>query len=188
MVLESFNLVDSIDYLVSIGVYDVLLPFLLVFAIIFAILEKTKILGSEKTNINAVVAVVVGLLLVVQKGIVELINLFLPRISLIIVVVLMGLLIVSMIAGKEFTGLKGGALGIAIIVVIIAVVLALTTPPTGYGLWLTPADKQALLSLGIPLLVLFLVIGVVTSGSKKEKKGGYSLKQLAKDFGGESGD
>ena len=128
MVLEgvSFNLADSINYLISLGIFDILLPFLLIFSIVFAILEKTKILGSDKKNINAIVAVVVGMLVIVQQGIVQTINLFLPRVSLIIVVILMGLLVISMIAGREFSGLKGGVLGFAIIVIIIAIILALT--------------------------------------------------------------
>ena len=48
------------------------LPFLLVFTIVFAILEKTKIFGAtkdgeSKKNINAVVALVLGLLMIAQK-------------------------------------------------------------------------------------------------------------------------
>ncbi len=39
-------------------------PFLLVFFIVFAVLEKTKILGESKKQINALVAFVVGLLFV----------------------------------------------------------------------------------------------------------------------------
>jgi hypothetical protein len=39
-------------------------PFLLVFFIVFAVLERTKILGEEKKQINALVAFVVGLLFV----------------------------------------------------------------------------------------------------------------------------
>ena len=70
----AFNFGDTVNYLVESGVYDVLLPFLLIFSIIFAILEKTKILGESKTNINVVVSVVIGLLLIVQRGIVEIIN------------------------------------------------------------------------------------------------------------------
>ncbi|MBS3152533.1 hypothetical protein J4230_03935 [Candidatus Woesearchaeota archaeon] len=191
MVLEgvSFNLADSINYLISLGIFDILLPFLLIFSIVFAILEKTKILGSDKKNINAIVAVVVGMLVIVQQGIVQTINLFLPRVSLIIVVILMGLLVISMIAGREFSGLKGGVLGFAIIVIIIAIILALTTPPTGYGSnWLTPTDVQILLSLGIPLLVLFIVIGLVTGGSKgnSQPKRNY-LRELAEGFGGQGG-
>lgn len=180
-----FNFADSIDYLVNIGVYDILLPFLLVFSIIFAILEKTQILGKDKTNINVVVSFVIGLLLVVQKGIVEIINLFLPRVSLIIVVILMGLLVISMVAGKEFKGLKGPVLGIAIILIIISLIVALTVPPSGSGAaWLSPADKEILIRLGIPLLMVLLVIGIVTAKPKKEKKKNI-LQEIAKGFGGD---
>ena len=57
-----------IGFLEQIGIYDVILPFLLVFTIIFAILEKTKVLGTEtiegkrytKKNINAMVAFVIS--------------------------------------------------------------------------------------------------------------------------------
>lgn len=180
----AFNFDQTIDYLVQIGVYDVLLPFLLIFSIIFAILEKTSILGKDKRNINVIVAIVIGLLLIVQKGIVEIINIFLPRVSLIIVVILMGLLVISMVAGKEFTGLKGGVLGFAILLIIIALVIALAAPASGTGstIWLSPSDRQALISIGLPLLILFLVIGIVTAEPKKEKKN--YLKELAKGFGG----
>ena len=36
-----------IEFLDKIGVYDVILPFLLVFTAVFSILEKTRILGME---------------------------------------------------------------------------------------------------------------------------------------------
>ena len=39
-----------IGFLDKIGVYDVILPFLLVFTIVFAILEKTKVLGLDKID------------------------------------------------------------------------------------------------------------------------------------------
>ncbi len=39
---------------------DVILPFLLVFALIFAILEKSKILGDEKHQINAIISFVIA--------------------------------------------------------------------------------------------------------------------------------
>jgi len=39
-------------------------PFVLVFAIIYAILEKSKILGEDKHQINALVSLVVGLIFV----------------------------------------------------------------------------------------------------------------------------
>ena len=41
---------DSINFLVKLGVYDIILPFLLVFVLVFALLEKTKILGTDKVK------------------------------------------------------------------------------------------------------------------------------------------
>ena len=180
----SFGFQDAINYLLDIGFYDIFLPFLLIFAIIFAILEKTKILGADKANINAIVAIVVDLLVVVQRGIVEIINLFLPRVSLIIVVILMGLLVIAMVAGKDFKGLKGTVLGVAIVIIIFAIILALTTPQTGSWSWLTPADKDTLIRIGVPLLIFILVIAMVTAKPKQPQKKSF-LKELAKGFGGE---
>jgi len=46
----------------DLGVFSYVIPFLLIFAIIYAILEKSKILGDENKGILAIVAVSVGLL------------------------------------------------------------------------------------------------------------------------------
>lgn len=66
----------------DIGVYDVILPFLLVFTIVFAILDKTKVLGTEevggkhypKKNLNAVVAFVIAFLVIASSRLVEIIT------------------------------------------------------------------------------------------------------------------
>ena len=71
-----------IDFFGELGIYDVILPFLLVFTIVFAILEKTQILGAEKSgddtgtrkNLNAMVAFVVAFLVVASAGLVRAIN------------------------------------------------------------------------------------------------------------------
>src|SRR3989344_4332425 len=98
---------DVIQTLQDIGVFNYVLPFLLIFSIFIAILEKTQILGEGKTNINVVVSASAGLLVLAQQGIVETINLFIPRISLIMLVTLMGLLIIALVAGKKFSGITG---------------------------------------------------------------------------------
>ncbi len=68
-----------IEFFDKIGVYDVLLPFLLVFTIVFAILEKTKIFGVEKIegneytkkNLNAMTAFVISFMVVASSKLVE---------------------------------------------------------------------------------------------------------------------
>ena len=81
------NLVESpfrqvITFFSKIGLFDVVMPFLLVFTIVFAIMEKTKVLGTEeiegkkytKKNLNAIAAFVIAFLVVAAKELVAIIN------------------------------------------------------------------------------------------------------------------
>ena len=48
-----------------VGVVDVLLPFLLIFTIVFAVLEKSRILGEERRNMNSAIAIIFALMIVI---------------------------------------------------------------------------------------------------------------------------
>jgi len=69
----------AIEFFDEIGIYDVILPFLLVFTIVFAILEKTKIFGTEdadgkkvtKKNLNSMAAFVIAFLVIASSKLVE---------------------------------------------------------------------------------------------------------------------
>ncbi len=71
-----------IEFFEDIGVYDVILPFILVFTMVFAILEKTKILGVDtfdgkeytKKNLNAMIAFVIAFIVVASTRLVSAIN------------------------------------------------------------------------------------------------------------------
>ncbi len=71
-----------IEFFDSIGLYDVVLPFLLVFTIVFAILEKTKVLGTEehdgkkypKRNLNAMTSFSISFLVIASSELVEIIS------------------------------------------------------------------------------------------------------------------
>ncbi len=95
------TLQQSIEFLKDFGMFDVVLPFLLVFAIVFAVLEKTMILGKEgnagtKKNLNAIVALVMALITVATNQVVSVINEALPNIVLLGVVSISFLLLVGM--------------------------------------------------------------------------------------------
>ena len=156
------------------------------FSILFAILEKTKILGEDKTNINVIVSSVIALLLLAQQGIVSTINLFLPRVSLVIVVILMGLLIISMVAGSEFKGLQGGLFSVAVIIIIITILLAVFLPESGSvgGFSLSPNDRQFLVTYILPIGLFILAIFWVTKKpNAPDKEGGLSKILKAIDSG-----
>lgn len=72
-----------IEFFVRLGIYDVVLPFLLVFTLVFAILEKSKVLGTAKApdgnvytrkNLNSMVAFVTSFLVVASSRLVAVIN------------------------------------------------------------------------------------------------------------------
>ncbi|MBU0536748.1 MAG: hypothetical protein KKE20_07305 [Nanoarchaeota archaeon] len=93
----------ALVFLDEIGIYDVVLPFLLVFAIVFAILEKTKVLGVEKLegveytkkSINAIVAFVIGFLVIISTKLVGAINEAMANIVLLLLVSISFLLLIG---------------------------------------------------------------------------------------------
>ncbi|MBI2666803.1 hypothetical protein HYX13_04280 [Candidatus Woesearchaeota archaeon] len=100
-----------IEFFGQVGLYDIVLPFLLVFTILFAILEKTKILGIEKVgstelpkkNINAMVAFVVAFLVIASTQLVSVINTFMANIVLLLILGVSFLLLVGVFfSDKQF--------------------------------------------------------------------------------------
>jgi len=94
---------NAINFFRDFGLFDVVLPFLLVFAIVFAILEKTRILGNEgsgdkavpKHSLNSTVAFVVALLVVATNKVVTAINAALPNVVLLVVLLVSFLLVLG---------------------------------------------------------------------------------------------
>jgi hypothetical protein len=105
-------------------------PFLLIFFIVFAILEKTKLLGEDKKQLNALISFVIGLIFVsaVQpKLIVGDLILFLTVALVIVFVVLLiwGFIFGDIKEGFKLDGWMKWSLGILSgIAVIIAVIWA----------------------------------------------------------------
>jgi hypothetical protein len=105
---------------------DFLYPFLLIFFISFGIMEKTKVLGEGKTQLNALVSLVIGLIFVsavFPKIIVGNLMLFL---SIALVVVFVALLLWGFISGSnevKFEGkisiFLGVLLGIGILIAVL---------------------------------------------------------------------
>jgi len=112
MASRAYNLEEFVDIMNSWGLRDVMLPFLMVFVIFFAILAKTRILGEDKKKWNLVVALVIALLVVIPHVMdrypanfdpVDIMNEALPNISIIIVAAIGALLIMGAFGGQVTT-------------------------------------------------------------------------------------
>ncbi len=172
------------------GIFDIVLPFLLVFTIIFAILERVQILGQDKRNLNVVVALVIGLFVVRNATVVGLIHRLLPNISLILVAAIMFLLLVGIFLGKQFSGLTGGMLGFVILVSIVLVVWSLTSDQLGVSMpgWLSDFFAQAslynLLAILGGIIIFALILGMGKGGTKNPiALIGKGLSEIGGGFG-----
>ena len=103
------SLGNAIEFLKDFGFFDVVLPFLLVFTIVFGVLEKTKIFGTEKykdqdqprRNLNSVVAFCIAFFVVAAGNIVTTIQTSLPIVALVLIVIIIFLLLFGALMGQD---------------------------------------------------------------------------------------
>ena len=104
--MVNFN--DAILLLVETGFTTVLAPFILIFAIVFAILQKSRIFhgGANEDNsarkINAIIAFVFGIFAVISVNVVNFIAQSLATAAMAIVVILCALIILGLILGEGY--------------------------------------------------------------------------------------
>ncbi len=85
------------------GVYDVILPFLLVFSVVFAILEKTRVLGTEKVggepvtkkSLNSIVAFVTAFFVIASAQLVAIITTVSSQMVILMLVIVFFMLLVG---------------------------------------------------------------------------------------------
>jgi hypothetical protein len=183
MVFENIDFGGIIANLESYGFYDVVLPFFLIFTIIFGILEKTKIFGKESHKFNVVIALVAGFLIVRETTLVALMNRFLPNVSMFVLVIIAFLIILG-IFGIQSDKWGGGLLFICVIVGLVGVIWALGQAADEEGiqwmpdwLYLTQEDFEILAGVVILLVVIWFVVG------QKKDEGSAKFYQGFKDIG-----
>ena len=178
-----------------IGIYDVVLPFLLVFTITFAIFEKSKILGMEKIdekeytkkNLNAMASFVIAFLVIASSRLVEAVT----RVSSnIVILVLLGVFYLLLVGtfwtpsketGEKWTALTGKWNTLFMIVMFVGIVIIFLDAirdETGRSwldalweylsqFWTSTAVASIILIIFIVLFVWFMAKG---EGKPEEEK------------------
>jgi hypothetical protein len=177
------NFADLMNYLDNIGVADVLLPFILIFTLIFAVLQKTKIFGEKSKNFNVIVALVMGLGVVIPHvmgryppgaDVVEIMNNALPNISVVVVAILMLLIIIG-IFGKNLTLGNNPISGWIVILAVLSVGYIFGRAAGWFGGpgWLGFLDDPETQTMIVIILVFAIIIWFVTkdeeTDAQKEK-------------------
>lgn len=163
----------AITILSSPLVKDMLLPFLLVFAIVFAVLQKSKIFGEGKKQIDAIVSVVVALLVVAVGTTTHIITSLMPILA-VGLVALLAFMLMWGFAFKEGTFDMGNGVRWTIGVlaaVVVVVSLIYFTPAWDYiRNMVSGQGSNVLANVIFIVLIVAGVIAVVYGGKKKEEK------------------
>jgi hypothetical protein len=158
---------DAVVFLDKLGVWDVILPFIFVFTVSYATLEKTKVLGSDKGEprhrFNAMVSAVIGLFVIVAVDVLNVVS----RLSQYKVVVILDAVCLAVIFGFfGFTDVRKTRYGkyflpIAFLVFGVVVLYAL-----GLGGYLDISALRRYEGLLIVLIVFFLIMWFVLREGK----------------------
>ena len=196
MVSRAFNLEEFVRTMESWGLTDVMLPFLLIFTIMFAVLQKTRILGEEKRQINMVVSLVFGLLVVIPHvtdsypsgfDIVEVLNQALPSVSVVVVAVIMLLILIGLFGGEaKFLGaaLPGWIAFLSLLVILFIFGNAAGWWGGQWGSWMTNFFGEDAIAIMIMILVFGIIIAFITGGEGEREKLGtfgrfrYDFKKI----------
>jgi len=121
-------MVDFIDMFYDLegsGFYEIALPFILVFAVIFAVLEKVEIFGSNGKKFNVIIGLVAGFLIIRNEIFIEFMNDIIARFSVILIVILAFLIIFGIFGSKAESWSKG-VFALGIIAALIAGIFVLS--------------------------------------------------------------
>ncbi len=177
------NFVELFEIMESWGMLDVMLPFLLIFTIVFAVLQKAKIFGADSKRFNVIIALVLGMVVVIPhilgtypegQDAVLIINSVLPNVALVLVAIIMVLLL-SGVFGYEPKG-AGGAILIPAFAVIIWIFGISAGWWADFGWFNIDPDTLAVV---LVLLVFGIIIAIITAGEDSMK----GIKDLGKSLG-----
>jgi hypothetical protein len=148
----------------ELGFFDYVLPFLIIFSMVFAILTRIKIFEDNKA-VNAIIALSVGLM-ALQFGFVSaFFSEIFPRVGIGITIILVVLVFLGLFMDPDRGGSKWMMFGIgAIIVVVILVQTAEATSWWYSGGWWQD-NIVTILVLGAFVAVVGIIVGATSSPS-----------------------
>jgi len=145
---------DSLRWLANFGLLDVILPFVLVFTIMFATLERIKLFtekGEPKRNINSMLAFCIAFLAVAIANVIPWINALVTAFAITAVFMLL-ILLVAGIAGAELGKKNTLVTGLTLFVFIAAALGALSA--------MGVIDGQTLINAILWPLIGFIALGI----------------------------
>lgn len=157
-------------FLSSTFVTQIILPFIILFLVVYAILQKTKILGGDNKLLNIVLSLALALISVSFAHPTQVITRIIPVFGVAVVSVLLLLIVFAFSEGKDKLELNSGV-KYAIWGIVGFAILATLLWASGIWAYITSKSNTNLFWNVLFFIIIAAVIGIAAAGSggKKEK-------------------
>lgn len=162
---EGGGIGNLLNYWEQLGLFSYMLPFLLIFALIFGILTQINLFKDNKT-INGIIALAVGLMALQFPMVPRFFSEVFPRLGIGLAVILIILILVGMFSdpSKKWLMITFMVIGFIVAVVVLVNTAGMVGLSTGYW-W--RANWSTILFIGLFLVALAVI---VAAGSKTTDK------------------
>ncbi len=157
----------------SVLLQNYILPFLLVFVLVFAILQKSKILGDGKTQIDALISLTIALILIAFPQPRDIVSGLMPWLAVGLAVLLVFFLLYGFVAGDLKTSMPKGlkiTFGILAGLFVIGVVSYVSGFWDILSSWFSGVNSSG--EIVTTIVVLLIIAGVFTIALATGNKGG----------------
>ena len=162
MVYQNF-LLDVLKSLEGLGLYNVIIPLILVFVVVWGVLERVQIFGTKAKAINPIIAIVFAFLFVRSQLFVEIVNQFLPKVGIYLIIVMGFMILLGIVGGgANWTNIPFYIIVVLSILAVFGSVFTSLPGYSGYGInfleGLSLADKWALILLAVLLIIVIIAM------------------------------
>jgi hypothetical protein len=176
---------DIVFQLEQLGLFSFILPFLLMFAIVFGVLSYTRIFGEHR-GVHVLIALVIGLLAVRFPTYTDFLTIIAPKLGIGLTILLVLIILVGLFIPAGARGIIGWVLvGIAFIIFLVIIAQTYSVFTYGYG-----QDYLTSNLIGYLILIALLIGVIATVAAAGGKKSGAaaipeSLKNILKPMWGD---
>ena len=146
------------------GVFSYVLPFLILFALIFVILSQMKLFKDNRA-VNAIIALAVAIMALQFEFVPRFFSEVFPRLGVGLAIILVILILIGMFMNPTNSGLMWTLLGIGGIVAIVVLISSGDAVGGSIGPWF---ENHWGLVIGILIFVIF--VGAIMFGGPKDKR------------------
>ncbi len=152
------------------GFFQYLLPFLLIFALVFGILTQIKLFKDNK-SINGIIAFVVGLLALQFEMVPQFFAEIFPRLGIALSIILVIIIVLGLFLNseKDSDPMKWVLLGVGVVILIIVLIKTAGALGWSSGWW-----WQENWPMVAGVVFILAVIGIIVGGSNPKSSGKYT--------------